>query len=84
MNNSATSNFTVVLGKGDLLGTPQSRVNRIWYISSSGTGVKASMKLYFTKRNWVAIHSLLPRMKLKQATFITIITLSREIIPARS
>ncbi len=52
MNNSATSNFTVVLGKGDLLGTPQSRVNRIWYISSSGTGVKASMKLYFTKRNW--------------------------------
>lgn len=52
MNNSATSNFTVVLGKGDLLNTPQSRVNRIWYVTSSGTGVKASMKLYFTKRNW--------------------------------
>lgn len=54
MNDSGTSDFTVVLGKGDLLNTPKPRVNRIWYISSSGTGIKASMRLYFTKRDWYA------------------------------
>ncbi len=53
MNNVIISDYTVVIGKGDIGGTPLARVNRIWYVSQTYTGsAYASMKLYFTKRNW--------------------------------
>jgi len=55
MNGSTTDNFTVVVGKGDIGNTAKPRVNRIWYVSEDATGGStASMKLYFTKRNWSA------------------------------
>lgn len=54
LNNTGTmSDFTVLLKTGDLLQTPGSRVNRIWYVKSSATsGITANMHLYFTKRDW--------------------------------
>lgn len=53
LNGSSADNFTVVVGKGDIGNTPKPRVNRIWYVSEgSSGGSTASMKLYFTKRNW--------------------------------
>lgn len=53
MNNFATDTFTVVVGKGDIGGTSKPRVNRIWYVSRSYSDtVAATMKLYFTKRDW--------------------------------
>ncbi|QEC70027.1 T9SS type A sorting domain-containing protein [Panacibacter ginsenosidivorans] len=55
MNNSTTDDFTVVVGKGDIGNTTGPRVNRIWYVRE-GTkgGTEATMKLYFTKRNYGA------------------------------
>jgi hypothetical protein len=53
MNGSTPDNFTVVVGKGDIGYTQKPRVNRIWYVSEGTSGGStASMKLYFTKRNW--------------------------------
>lgn len=53
MNNSTTDNFTVVVGIGDIGNTPLPRVNRIWYVSEGTSGGStATMKLYFTKRDW--------------------------------
>lgn len=51
MNGLNTNTFTVVVGKGDIGGTPLPRVNRIWYVTSSDTA-QATMKLYFTKWPW--------------------------------
>ena len=51
MNSFNTNTFTVVVGKGDIGGTPLPRVNRIWYVSSTDTA-QATMKLYFTKWPW--------------------------------
>lgn len=52
-NPGTTSDFTVLMTTGDLLQTPGSRVNRIWYVSSSAaSGVTANMRLFFTKRDW--------------------------------
>ena len=53
MNGATTNDYTVVVGKGDVGGTPLPRVNRIWYVSQTYTAnTTATMKLYFTKRNW--------------------------------
>lgn len=54
LNNPGTaSDFTVLMKTGDLLQTPGSRVNRVWYVSSSAaSGVTANMRLFFTKRDW--------------------------------
>lgn len=54
LNNTGTStDITVLLKTGDLRSTPGSRVNRIWFVNSSAaSGVKANMKLFFTKRDW--------------------------------
>jgi hypothetical protein len=51
MNGSAVSDFTVVVGKGDIGYTPNPRVNRIWYVHASNTtgSLKATMRLFFTK-----------------------------------
>lgn len=46
--------MTVTVGVGDVGNTPAPRVNRIWYIKETNPGgAKASMRLYFTKRNWL-------------------------------
>ncbi len=52
--NGSANDFTVVVGKGDIGNTANARVNRIWYVNatSTGTGNNATMRLYFTKRNW--------------------------------
>lgn len=51
INNSVgTPNFTVVVNKGDIGGTPGPRVNRIWYVKSSTDTGQVNMKLYFTER----------------------------------
>ena len=53
MNGVANNDYTVVVGKGDIGNTPLPRVNRIWYVSQTYiTGTTATMKLYFTKRDW--------------------------------
>src|SRR6266700_7951364 len=53
MNGVANNDYTVVVGKGDIGNTPLPRVNRIWYVSQTyTTGTTATMKLYFTKRDW--------------------------------
>ena len=48
------ADITVVVGKGDLLETPQPRVNRIWYVHSSNTAnvMNSGIRLYFTKFDW--------------------------------
>ncbi|QEC66032.1 T9SS type A sorting domain-containing protein [Panacibacter ginsenosidivorans] len=52
-NTGTTSDFAVAMKTGDLLLTPGARVNRIWYVSSSAaSGVKANMRLFFTKKDW--------------------------------
>lgn len=54
-NTSTTDDFTVVVGKGDLMNTPKPRVNRIWYVSAAGgADIRANMRLFFTKRSWSA------------------------------
>lgn len=59
MNNSVAvaRDFAIVVGKGDIGNTIDPRVNRIWYVNASDTtGVRATMKLFFTKStdfiNW--------------------------------
>ena len=54
INNTGTAtDITVLLKSGDLAQTPGARVNRIWYMHSSVTsGVKANMRLFFTKKDW--------------------------------
>ncbi|HEY6977223.1 MAG TPA: T9SS type A sorting domain-containing protein [Chitinophagaceae bacterium] len=55
MNGVTTNDYTVIVGKGDLGGTPLPRVNRIWYVSQAdATNTTATMKLYFTKRDWLS------------------------------
>ncbi|MEP6514329.1 MAG: T9SS type A sorting domain-containing protein, partial [Parafilimonas sp.] len=51
--NGSANDFTVVVGKGDIGNTPNARVNRIWYVNATnaGSGNKATMQLYFTKRD---------------------------------
>ena len=52
-NSGTTTDITVLIKTGDLAQTPGARVNRIWYMHSSVTsGVKANMRLFFTKRDW--------------------------------
>ena len=51
-NTGTTSDFAVAMKTGDLLLTPGSRVNRIWYVNSSVSGVTANMRLFFTKKDW--------------------------------
>jgi hypothetical protein len=56
-NQSGTSDYTVVVNHGDIgytNGTTNTwKVNRIWYIKSSAAGTgKATMRLFFTKRDW--------------------------------
>lgn len=51
MTNAKTRDLTVVVGKGDIGNTPTPRVNRIWFVHANDddtTGVRASVKLYFT------------------------------------
>lgn len=52
------ADFSVIVQHGDIGYTPGGngalRVNRIWYVKSSGPDLKANMKLYFTKRNWAS------------------------------
>ncbi len=51
-NTTTTDNYTIVLLKGDIGGTPLFRVNRIWHIKKSGSGASnVSMKLYFIRKN---------------------------------
>lgn len=53
MNNSTADDFTVVVTTGDVMNTPLPRINRIWYVKEATSGGStATMKLYFTKRNW--------------------------------
>lgn len=54
MNSTAVSDFTVVVGKGDIGNTPGPRINRIWYVhADNATGaLKSTMRLFFTKRDW--------------------------------
>lgn len=57
MNNLVTRDFAVIVTKGDIGNTTDPRVNRIWHVNASDTtGVRATMKLFFTKRtdfiNW--------------------------------
>ncbi len=55
IQNSSVVNtgITVTVGVGDVGNTPAPRVNRIWYLKETMPGVaKASMRLYFTKKNW--------------------------------
>ncbi|MEP7319729.1 MAG: T9SS type A sorting domain-containing protein, partial [Panacibacter sp.] len=48
---SPGDDYTITLFKGDILGTPKPRVNRIWHIKKSATAnTNISMKLYFFKR----------------------------------
>ena len=47
---TSEDNYAVFVGKGDIGHTPDPRVNRIWYVSNISPTVKASMKLFFTKR----------------------------------
>jgi hypothetical protein len=56
LNNTGTaSDITVLLKTGDLKSTPGARVNRIWFVNASAaSGVKATMKLFFTKKDWTA------------------------------
>ena len=82
MNGFATDNFTVVVGKGDLLNTPQPRVNRIWYVTpTNGTNIQASMKLYFTKRDWTSTAFPVSRMRSKPVICLMTITWCRKTIP---
>ena len=52
--NNTGSDITVVVGKGDILYTPQPRVSRIWYVhtSSQANVAQSGIRLYFTKHNW--------------------------------
>ena len=57
-NQSGTPHdYTVVVNYGDIGytygGGGSWRVNRIWYVKSSAATGKATMRLFFTKRNWV-------------------------------
>lgn len=54
LNNTGTSSdITVLLKTGDLKSTPGARVNRIWFVkASAASGVTATMKLFFTKKDW--------------------------------
>ncbi|MBG9376879.1 autotransporter-associated beta strand repeat-containing protein [Panacibacter sp. DH6] len=57
-NQSGTPHdYTVVVNYGDIGytygGAGSWRVNRIWYVKSSGATGKATMRLFFTKRNWI-------------------------------
>ncbi len=49
--NGTANDFTVVVGKGDIGNTPNPVVERIWYVKASGSGAKATMQLFFTKRD---------------------------------
>ncbi len=51
--NGTANDFTVAVGKGDIGNTPNPVVERIWYIKATnpGSGAKATMKLFFTKRD---------------------------------
>lgn len=55
-NEAASSDYTVVVNYGDIgytngiAGTW--KVNRIWYVKSSNATGKATMRLFFTKRDW--------------------------------
>jgi len=56
-NESTSADYTVVVNYGDIgytNGTAGTwRVNRIWYVKSSDAGTgKATMRLFFTKRDW--------------------------------
>jgi hypothetical protein len=59
-NQSGTpQDYTVIVNYGDIGYTNGSggslRVNRIWYVKAGGAGTgKATMRLFFTKRNWAA------------------------------
>jgi hypothetical protein len=54
-NKGAVQDFTVVVNDGDIGYTNGSggalRVNRIWYVNASSGSAKATMKLFFTKRD---------------------------------
>lgn len=53
MNNVGTDDFTVVVAKGDIGNTTGPRINRIWYVKEGTvSGTEATMKLYFTKRDY--------------------------------
>lgn len=48
---SPGDDYTITLFKGDILGTPKPRVNRIWHIKkATSASTNISMKLYFFKR----------------------------------
>jgi hypothetical protein len=53
-NNTTATSITIVVGNGDILYTPQPRVNRIWYVHNSdpGSDTAIGMQLYFTKYDW--------------------------------
>ena len=55
--NNTPTDITVVVGKGDILFTPQPRVNRIWYVHSSNQSnvAQSGVRLYFTKYNWSSL-----------------------------
>ncbi|MBG9377235.1 T9SS type A sorting domain-containing protein [Panacibacter sp. DH6] len=52
--NNTPTDITVVVGKGDILSTPQPRVNRIWYVHASNQAnvAQSGIRLYFTKHDW--------------------------------
>ncbi|QEC66084.1 T9SS type A sorting domain-containing protein [Panacibacter ginsenosidivorans] len=52
--NLTGTDITVIVGKGDILYTPQPRVNRIWYVHASNQAnvAESGIRLYFTKYNW--------------------------------
>lgn len=48
---NTADDYTITLFKGDILGTPKPRVNRIWHIKkATSASTNISMKLYFFKR----------------------------------
>ncbi len=59
-NTGVADNFNVVVTYGDIGGTPQPKVNRIWYVNSGLSTNKVTMKLFFTERttsNWPLIEN---------------------------
>ena len=51
INTGSADNFNVVVTYGDIGGTPQPKINRIWYINSTKNTDQVTMQLFFVERN---------------------------------